>query len=276
MTPMSDPTSLRVVCPHCSAPLRAKAEVAGKTGVCPKCQRPVVFTGPSAAAPSVADEIAKLHALLTAGAITPDEYERAKASLLGTTAPGTGATTEVPHPWKPQRSKARPSTAGSDEEPEAEELPEEAPDALRIAGNAVCWLVLPAVMLGCWWFTYFLWDAMLYGWSGPGSRAYPGGRHNNWVALMAAIYLAAFVGLVVTAARSTHGFSIAVGFIIATGFSALAAWYGITHVGPEPLSNELFGRVESTPPWYRIVMAAALALPALVTFSLVTRNVNRR
>jgi phage shock protein PspC (stress-responsive transcriptional regulator) len=31
---------------------------------------------------STADEIAKLHDLLTKGAITPDEYERAKARLL--------------------------------------------------------------------------------------------------------------------------------------------------------------------------------------------------
>jgi phage shock protein PspC (stress-responsive transcriptional regulator) len=38
---------------------------------------------------STADEIAKLHELLTRGAITGDEYERAKARLLGS--PDAGA-----------------------------------------------------------------------------------------------------------------------------------------------------------------------------------------
>jgi len=39
---------------------------------------------------SLADEIARLHDLLTRGAITPGEYERAKARLLDA-APGPGA-----------------------------------------------------------------------------------------------------------------------------------------------------------------------------------------
>ena len=39
---------------------------------------------------SLADEIARLHDLLTRGAITPGEYERAKARLLDD-APGPGA-----------------------------------------------------------------------------------------------------------------------------------------------------------------------------------------
>jgi phage shock protein PspC (stress-responsive transcriptional regulator) len=40
-------------------------------------------TGAPPAAMSTADEIAKLHELLGKGAVTPAEYERAKARLLG-------------------------------------------------------------------------------------------------------------------------------------------------------------------------------------------------
>ena len=40
---------------------------------------------------SLADELAKLHDLLTRGAISPGEYERAKSRLLDDSAPAPGA-----------------------------------------------------------------------------------------------------------------------------------------------------------------------------------------
>jgi len=40
---------------------------------------------------SLADELARLHELLTRGAITQAEYERAKASVLAAAGPGPGA-----------------------------------------------------------------------------------------------------------------------------------------------------------------------------------------
>ena len=40
---------------------------------------------------SIADEIAKLHDLLTRGALTPEQFEQAKARLLEAAAPGPGA-----------------------------------------------------------------------------------------------------------------------------------------------------------------------------------------
>ncbi len=40
---------------------------------------------------SMADEIAKLHELLSRGALTPEEFEQAKTRLLEAAAPGPGA-----------------------------------------------------------------------------------------------------------------------------------------------------------------------------------------